>query len=70
MQTRKVTVYYAQILKLDNKWYYVRNSPFYFEEAGATTHARLHARKNPDTVKDFRAIPREVTLNEFNAIID
>lgn len=69
MKTQLTTVYYAQILKSDNKWYYVKNSPFYRESAGAHTHARVYARNNPDTVKDIRVISKDVQLNEFGAII-
>lgn len=63
------TVYYPQIMKADNKWYYVRNAPFYLDQSFATTHARVFARNNPDIVKDFRAISKEVVLDEFNAIV-
>lgn len=56
-------VYYPQILKADNKWYYAPMCSFFLSFEGAIAAARISA-YNRKGVKDVRVIERMVELDE------
>lgn len=55
------TIYYAQILKTDNKWYYVAMSGFFLTPEAALDCARIAAKNK--RAKDFRQIQVEAELD-------
>lgn len=68
MAITPTTLYFAQILKADNKWYYVAMSPFFLTESAALDCARVDASNKK--AKDYRATSRVENIDENGCIVD